>query len=412
MKLVIFCPGKKMGGTNTLFARVAECWEAVTGGIPDIIDFEDGVIKNYLDEKKVKFNLRVHKYGKKHFFSSTDIVIMPVLAGRTIGYKLFPDDNTRICFWITHPNDPFKWLPSFQFFGKMKYINKMRAAKFFHPFYFRKLQNVFYLASRNGGLVAMDSDCNDSLELSLDINCKLPIIPVITEQQSFSYHFKSKIVRFCWVGRLADFKSCTVISLAKEISCLRVKGYDFYFDIIGDGAHSELVKSEIKKLKNPNINFLGTIPIGELNPHLIDKVDIFCGHGISMLEAAKFGVPCIVADGHYFDMKVNEAGYSWFHKTPDGDVGKIILDKNGFPVSHFNSLINEKYLTQLNEIGRLTYDKWSKCHSPVKVVKALHQSIKKNTFQYKTLKSTKFEKFDFLGGVIISIKRYITKNKY
>ncbi|MDQ9094045.1 hypothetical protein RC083_21005 [Pseudoalteromonas haloplanktis] len=415
MKLVIYCPGTKVGGTNTLFARCAEYWEKVTGYKPVVIDFEDGIIKNYLTEKNVDFDFREHTKGKLHFFESDELVIMPVLSGRMLGYKLFPKKDTRIAFWVTHPHDPFKWLPTFQLVKKWRAKHKFYFGMTLHPHYFPKLRQLFEKSNKYNGLYVMDSDCSDSLNKTFGLELKNKILPVFTDHPEATLIKNKKLskeLKFCWIGRVADFKWRSIVILAKEIDNLKLQGVNISFDIVGDGCEFLHVKKEVEKLQNPNIRMLGTLSLDELNLFIKKEVDIFCGHGIALLEAAKHKVPCIVANGTYFDFDLNEMNFNWFYELEKGDVGKILSNKKEIAGVPFSELFKGVDSGNLIEKAENSYSRWKECHSPEVVVKNLYGNLLTNKLIYEELTKTGFLKFDLIGLIIMKFKRYITREKY
>jgi hypothetical protein len=409
--LVMFSPARSAGGTASLFARVAQYWSAVTGKIPTIIDYPDGATATYLNDHGVEFTLREHEGGQVQHFSRNETLLIHLLSARSLGHKLLPHPDTKLLLWSTHPQDAFKWIPTFQAARTWSTRSQRKYASWVHPRYHRTLRAVFETAISAGGLIAMDEETQSAIVEQFDLACVPTVIPIFTARPELNRHPSSgDMTRLCWVGRLTDFKLQPVLTVLAEVARLSRAGRAIRFDIVGDGAEYGQVADAVSATGIRSIHMHGTIRPSELEKFLAESVDVFIGHGTAILEAAKLGIPCLLLDGFYFPSDAGLVRVKWLYEQDTPGVGRILSNPSQFRgISLRDALENAQ---DLEMHGWRCKEHWLRFHDPVRGVEALTSQLSKTTLTYRDLNSAGMQDFDWLGRLAIGVKRRLTRKKY
>jgi hypothetical protein len=408
--LVMFSPGIPAGGTNALFARVAQYWNAVTGGIPTVIDYPDGATATYLNDRGVEFILREYKGGRVQHFSRNETLLISLLPARSLGHRLLPHLDTKLLLWSTHPQDAFKWIPTFQAARTWSTRAQRKYASWIHPRYHRTLRAVFETAIEAGGLIAMDEETQSAIVEQFGLACVPTVIPIFTARPELNRQpSRGEMTRLCWVGRLTDFKLQPVLSVLAEVARLSRAGRAIRFDIVGDGAEYGQVADAVKAAGISSIRMHGSIPLSELEKFLAENVDIFIGHGTAILEAAKLGIPSLLLDGFYFPSDAGSVRVKWLYEQDTPGIGRMLSKPSQFRgISLRVALENAR---DLEMHGWRCKEHWLRFHDPVRGVEALASQLSTTTLTYRTLNSAGMQDFDWLGKLAIGVKRRLTRNK-
>ena len=126
---------------------------------------------------------------------------------------------------------------------------------------------------------------------------------------------ENEVLHFITVGRLAPWKNIDKIIQAMAI--LNEKGFNFIFNIVGNGPLNEKLKILVKELELENkIFFLGQKNTEELNKIYLDS-DIY-------IQASGYeGLPHVILEAINFNLSIIS--------TPIGGTNEILLDgKNGW----------------------------------------------------------------------------------
>lgn len=411
MKLVLFTPGREVGGTALLFARLAAHWQAVTSYVPEIIDFADGITAQYLRERDVEFVLRPHIGGRKQEFAADEILLTSLLPARALGYQLLPEAGTKIVLWLTHPQDAFKWIPTFQVARTWPDNAKSNYARIVHSSYLPRLRETFRTGIARGGLIAMDNATRCAIVDQFDLTQAPEILPIFTDEvEILRARVTEEVIRICWVGRLTDFKLKPVLALIEEVDRLSRAGRKVAFDIIGDGAEFGEVQAFARRLNNPAIALLGSMPPNQMERHLATQVDLFVGHGTAILEAAKLGIPALLIDGFYFSPAANTLRFDWLHEREAGNVGEVINDPTQMTGRTLAIALDE--LSTVEGIGEACLERWKRCHQPRACTERIAEICASSTLQYRHLDEAGMSNFDLQGALAMRFKRYVTRNKY
>lgn len=110
------------------------------------------------------------------------------------------------------------------------------------------------------------------------------------------------------VGRLVDFKVCTILALAEVVAGLRRSGVALEYHIYGEGPSREDLVAGIAAL-----NVEGCLQLHEPFPtaefaQVVASHDVFFGMGGAVVQAAMLGVPALIA----IQGERRPVSYGWF----------------------------------------------------------------------------------------------------
>ena len=108
-KIIISNPGRKSGGTNLLFAALAENIIKSDDYLVSIIDFRDGFITSYLSERELQFELI--EYNEHIYIKEECIFVINVLSAKQLGSKIKLNPKSKLLLYTTFPYDFYKYLP-------------------------------------------------------------------------------------------------------------------------------------------------------------------------------------------------------------------------------------------------------------------------------------------------------------
>ena len=126
----------------------------------------------------------------------------------------------------------------------------------------------------------------------------------------------------CWLGRLSDEKTPILKYTIRKLADYSLQHQQkLTLHVLGWGEHQEEVDG--MRLDNEYFTQLKTRPIKstEINEFLLQNIDVMFAMGTSALEAAKLGVPTVMVDATYEEIK--------------GDyVFKPIYERTGYELAH------------------------------------------------------------------------------
>jgi len=256
----------------------------------------------------------------------------------------------------------------------------------------------------------MDEETQSAIVEQFGLACVPTVIPLFTARPELNRRpSRGEMTRLCWVGRLADFKLQPVLSVLAEVARLSRAGRAMRFDIVGDGAEYGQVADALKATGISSIRMHGSIRLCELEKFLAENVDIFIGHGMAILEAAKLGIPSLLLDGFYFPSDADSVRVKWLYEQDTPGVGRILSKPSQFRgISLRVALENAQ---DLEMHGCRCKEHWLRFHDPVRGVEALASQLSTTTLTYRTLNSAGMQDFDWLGRLAIGVKRRLTRNK-
>lgn len=397
-RYVICYPNEADGGTSLLMARLAQ-YLVESGEVIRVVDFANGAVVRHLRARGLDFEHTLPDPAGQ-VFAGDETVVTILLHAKFLTSHFRPAPSTRFLFWSTHPHDGMVLLPAFnvmlRFTGRRRAI-AMRAV---HPSYSGRVARFLDLASEARGLAYMDSQ---NWEGNRDVyRLKAPphFLPVMTEAPSARASWEADRVgsRVFWVGRLSHFKTRPLQSLMRALhEHVKRGGVPVSLDVIGGGNDEASVRHLSERLSFP-IRLHGALPIAEIERRLLGDADLLVGHGMSLLEGARLGVPSLLIDGWSFDLPDSEVRVRWLHEDVAGDVGRLIEEgarSSGVPLSQ--ALAAWQRPGAVTDLGAAAFEHWRRTHALDAVGKATVAMLEDNSLTWERIQSTGFHRLDLLG---------------
>lgn len=414
-RLVFFIPGKKIGGTNTLFeALIKEILKIEENINIAIVDYKDGYIAQSV--KDINRNISVLDWSNKVNIRDNDILILDFLSAKNLIYKnINISPKAKLFLWVTHPHDIFKWLPTFNFTLKKSSLLKKIHIKLLHYNYAKRLTGFINEANKCNSINFMDSFCLEEYQSLFKIKLENPsILPVFIRENKEDENslglksiVKDNFINMFWLGRVADFKTQTILNIIYDLNSFNKKAntVKIRLHLIGDGKDLDFIKNETSKIKKIDVRFYGSLPILEVRKLLANNNGIMIGHGISILEGARSKYPCIIADGMY--LKSKKLLYRMLIDEEPYSVGRVIEHKNqlkGYPLE----VVIYKILNSFSP-GEEEFNRWGNQHSLKNITKKFITNIKKSDsfITVEVFNGYNFRSGNFIDRLAINFKSNI-----
>lgn len=411
IRLVFFIPGRKTGGTNTLFEALIKYIHGVRPEVDiAVVDYKDGYVASSLLNFSNKIKILDWNYDIN--IDDNDIMISDFLSAKNLLYKKIKiSESAKLFFWVTHPDDIFKWIPTFNLTLKNSNWLRQLHINALHSKYKHRLCSFVNHASKKNSLKFMDNFCiekyKEIFSVSVENASILPVFTLDNNKISKKYdntNKRSNTIDFYWLGRVSDFKTATIISIAYDLSRFneRLNSVKAVFHIIGDGKDLGFIRRKLSSINNLSIHYYGTLNISEIRYMLESNSGIMIGHGISILEGARAKYPCIIADGIGFKNK--KLLYRRLIDEEKYGVGRIVKNNIELKGEKLEEIINQ--IINENEVGMKEYKRWKKQHSIKSISEDFLSNISddKNLLSAKDFNSYNLDRGGFFENLIISFK--------
>lgn len=384
MKITIYNPSTNAGGTNNLLANLAVLLGRQKEYEVNYIEFIGGVTIDYVSENSSSINIRTIKKDESiHIEEGT--LIMILLRAKFLGNKITLDKNVKLMLWSTHPEDGIKILPLFNLFFNKKEPYRKILADLITPFQKEKTRKFFEKGIDEKGIVWMDQlnyeDNRKFYNLRKREQIYWPLItsdPEVPQKKEFNFN-NDRVINICILGRIINFKTIPLLALLPTIVNLKDK---IKFHIIGYGQFEEKLKENLDRYDFHYI-FLGTIPKQNLDAELI-RYDIILGMGTSVLESSKLGIPSLVMNGSFSEIKTTDLKYEWLYNCPQNFVGELINPKKESSILNNSfSVIIDEFCQNYKDIGELCYQYWELNYSQKSFLGKINYNLLKNGFNYQ-----------------------------
>lgn len=321
----------QVNGTQTMILRMARQIKA-DGHTPYFVRFNEkslGLL-DAIDEVAVILPFRALQAQQKQAnLPSIDVI------------HCFTADMLLLGFWLKN-----------QFFQQAKII-----AGFYHPrqyyvsvyggkTWLEKLYGRIFSELPEQNMLFMDEPVRKShaalfgRDLAQSILLPLPVElkPVSLPRERVE---PNKIVS---IGRLVSFKMYAA-NVIQTISELNREGHRFEYHVYGNGPLLPNLQQQIAALQAERyVTLHGEIPYDQLQK-VVSDAGVFIGMGTSLIEAASFGVPSLVA----IESVTRPVTYGLFHRTGNHEIGEQLP---GQPeISLRDSLL------ELAQLGPVEYQK-------------------------------------------------------
>lgn len=324
---IAFCfPYHGVGGVSLLFIRLAEKIALEHDIEVSIIDYYDGFMSKSMPSC-VKL---IPYYDEKPCCLPKDLtVVFQTMTPWSIFPNLVIDASSKLFFWNCHPYNLVPHVPLID--NKLKgnkSLNRFFLKTFLYP-YWKKCSVFLKLLVEKNAIAFMDQANKRNSEFFyfplgnpeyLPIPAVMPVNTPVTRTELAI----DDVIRITWVGRIVDFKYYILAYTLKHLDKL-----NDYIDckvvvtVIGGGEYSEKLKSDAEQLKSIEVTFLEHIKPAELDQFIQDSTDVMFAMGTSALEAAKLGIPTVLLDVAYGEVK-GEYQYRFLYERDGSTLGDVI----------------------------------------------------------------------------------------
>ncbi|MBT5490970.1 hypothetical protein HOK00_01290 [bacterium] len=325
--LYFFFPYRGVGGVPVLFLRLANYLSNMNVYNIFLIDYEDGYMaKNYDKDSGVKFV--VYSQNANIKFENNDIVVFQSMPLWGMPLNLNFRERTKLIYWNLHPYNMFGYASSISKYFKNKLVQKIFTIGFRYFIYFndRKAVKLFDMKK---SIFFMDGEnlikTKDLLDINIIDPLYLPLIIDNIENIKKNYIPNDDILNCIWIGRIGDFKVHILLYTLKKLNIIAAQYKKaIVFAIVGNGEYLDYLKKETINLKNLKIKYIDYIDPNNLKEFLID-MDIGFAMGTAALDFAKYGLPTVLLDFAYEEIK-QDYKFGWLFNTENFTLGRQITE--------------------------------------------------------------------------------------
>jgi hypothetical protein len=405
--LTVICPGRVAGGVNLLLARAAAELHRVHGYRLRLVDFADGAIRRLWTEAGLEFDFQEYLPGRRHVLAPTDAVLFSLLLGRLLERRFELPPATRLLAWSTAPQDAFKYLPSGFLFNRSSLGEKRLATRWLHRAHAGRIHDFLTTGSARGGVVFMDAHNHEANVEVFGAGPAPAIVPVCTAASELPPRPVAPASRKAyWVGRVEDFKTESLLGFLRAVFVRPDRPWFDEVVVIGDGEDLPRARERCAGLP---VVFRGHLAWAELTAELAASATVVAGHGLSILEAARLGVPALVVDGTYRPVPAERFRAEWLHRCPDGYVGRIAeaaLSGRTLPACLKELAADEVAL------GRAGYERWRDQHTPTVVAARLHAVLTAGDYTVADFQASGAARPGWFGRLLDGAKENLFGRRY
>jgi len=325
--LYFFFPYRGVGGVPVLFLRLAHYLSSIDKYNIFLIDYKDGYMANNYDKNKdIKFV--TYEVGQNINFKDNDIVVFQSLPLWGMPTNLIFSGQTKLIYWNLHPYNMFGYASSIGRYFKNEFLKKIFTLGFRYLIYpndrkaikkFDEKKSIFFMDGENF------EQTQKWLDIKLQNQFYLPLIIDNIENIKQNYLPNANDMKCIWIGRIGDFKVHILLYTLKKLDELsKQTSKKILFSVVGTGEYLNYLKRETESLKNIQINYIDYIDPKNLKEHLKD-IDVGFAMGTSALDFAKYGLPTVLLDFAYEEIK-KDYKFNWLYDTINFTLGREIND--------------------------------------------------------------------------------------
>eukprot|EP01133_Synstelium_polycarpum_P004767 gene4767-5554_t len=385
--------GEYYSGVPILFARMASY---IAEHFPDsnitIIDYENGAIARNVP-KLNNIEVLVFRDGQDITPPENSVLIMQSFVPYHWPAELKVLPETRLFFWNLHPKN---FIPSLLPIASLRDVsfNNFKLFSLLATLFsatIKKLRNFVELLIEHKALCFMDQTNYDLTRKFLFMKeFEKDYLPVPASKNG---RFERKndipvgVFNYCWLGRICDFKAYILVYTAEQLAEIAERRkIDINYYVIGDGELMDYAKHSIKENAFFKVIYTGALPHTELDLFLMEKIDVVTAMGTSALEGAKLGIPTLLLDFSYEEIKKDYI----FRKLYDArnyDLGHAIgasdLKTGNSSLEEIVLQISQDYKGEANK----TYDYYLNNHSMESTVNKFLELVGNTELRYKQISS-------------------------
>ncbi|MBI4228825.1 MAG: aminotransferase class I/II-fold pyridoxal phosphate-dependent enzyme, partial [Deltaproteobacteria bacterium] len=241
-----------------------------------------------------------------------------------------------------------------------------------------KKRSIFFM---DGSTLKYTQDYLD-IQIQQPILMPVPCDDVAVNMKKGRLKKERDYISFCWVGRIADFKTPILIYTIRRLSNFaRQKKTLMKFHIIGEGPDESKLRAMNEGHAYFQIFYEGVVAGEALDLFLLDNVDVLTAMGTSALEGAKLGVPTILLDASYGPV-TRDYKFRWLFESKDFILGEHMSESNF--AAHNGSLerMMEEIIEDYSLLSTKTFDYCARNHSISSVCKKFISAIEVASFRY------------------------------
>lgn len=408
-----FCfPYREVGGVSVLFLRMALALSKIIENDVFIVDYVDGYMAKHNPDLRVK--LLEYKDDQRVIIPENAILILQSMTPWSIFPSLSIDDNAHVFFWNCYPYNLVPTLPGIR---KAIYSSTSLARFILNTLLFSyKLKMCTFLGALQNakGIAFMDRTNIEVTEYCLEVEIKnRNLLPVPIDHCALEIdHSKRDLnnyVRVAWIGRIADFKVHILKYAIQKMSqwSLEHRKKCIFF-VVGTGEFLDFLKSSIENHEFFQVQLLGNMKTDELKTFLRNECDLLFAMGTSALEGASLGVPTVLLDIAYSEIKQDYLFKFLFNET--GCVLGDVLTEKSFQAGNKSlEVIMNSLEKDFISISSQSYEYCRKYHSMESVTDKLIDCLSGNELTFSKLKKTGVLSPSFTYRIFREIRRKLSK---
>lgn len=415
LSLTFFFPYRDISGVPVLFLRMAEFLSMHYGIETCVVDYTDGYMARTIRERNSPIHVRFFEDGVPLIISTDTVLVLQSILPYTMRPELKINSETRVVFWT------FYHMNLVQTIIPLMYFRNIQARYIlFHKLFMNtimlslkmKLQNLVTSMNYKRSIFFQDGSVLKFTQERLDILIDRPIfIPVPCDDVSQNM----KIARvksdrsplaFCWVGRIADFKTPILIYMIQRLSDLaRQKKINIEFHIIGEGPDDSIIRALDTNHYYFQLIYEGVIAGKALDQFLLGHIDVLAAMGTSALEGAKLGVPTILLDPSYGPI-TGDYKFRWLFESKDFILGEHINDSSFAFQNGSLERIMQDIMEDYSLLSAKTFDYCARNHSISTICEKFVSAVEMASFRYGDFSPGIMQK-----GAIRIIYEHLRRNK-
>lgn len=305
-RIIFLYPSKNIGGAQLLFARLAKYIATETNIKVQVVDYEDGFIKNYL---KDVCQVEIIEYRPSLELPNDSVTVTPLSYLADLRFILSKSSlKNRFLFWSIHP-DNIKHVIHSNYRSIIRFGNKKLKA------------HLLQMAS-NKNIVFMDGATKYSFQNEVNGKIKDPeFLPIPIEFDNKMTRLRRRddgAIAVGWLGRFSYDKVNSIKKIIRDIAESKHKR-KIILHLIGGGAELKNINDYLKRW-DIECYLPGLIQGDKLDSYLMEKVDIGIVMGTSCLEMSKLKIPTAIVDYSLADIPCFH-GYDWFFESNEFSLG-------------------------------------------------------------------------------------------
>lgn len=321
--IIFYFPQKQIGGVVLLFFNIIKILKERKKECGAIL-YKNSSIYEMLSINKINIPLlfldSINKVNSRNFIKHDDIVIFTTFDKNILYFK---SSNPKFFFWLVYYNT-------------IENFNQLIVT------FPKKIKKMLEYMISNNSLAVMDINCMDNLKKYVNID-NIPYLPIPVEFKNniFINNFRldsfNKSMNISYIGRAVKWKIYPFKKIISDINKIE-NNLTINIFVYTDNSKkfSEHIKNNSKKIV---IKYFEGFDNNQIIEHALkNNVLINIAMGTSALETGKIGIPTILIDGSFSNIK-EDYKYRWLYESKHFDLGQII-DQNNTSNGSF-------YLTEL-----------------------------------------------------------------